>query len=65
MCVCDIKEVLSGLWVHASLIPRLSACFTLGRAWYFFSCDLTYILVRGLDHSKDCCSSLPFAGDSV
>ena len=33
--------------------------------WYFFSHDLTYIIVCGQDRSKDCCASLPFAGDSV
>ena len=27
--------------------------------------DLNYIIARGQDHSKDCCASLPFAGDSV
>ena len=35
------------------------------RAWYFFSRDLTYKLHVGRDRSKDCCASLPFAGDSV
>ena len=35
------------------------------RAWYFFSRDLTYIIARLQDCSKDCCTSLPFAGDSV
>ena len=55
---------------HCSL-SRNQACVTdkhfalHWRAWYFFSCDLTYIIVCGQDHSKDCCASLPFAGDSV
>ena len=31
-------------------------------AWYCFSCDLTYIIARGQECSKDCCA---FAGDSV
>ena len=35
------------------------------RDWYFFSRDLTCIIARGQDYSKDCCASLPFAGDSV
>ena len=35
------------------------------RAWYFFSRDLTYIIACGQDRSKDCCASLPSAGDSV
>ena len=33
--------------------------------WYFFSRDLTYIIVRGQDGLKDCCTSVPFASDSV
>ena len=35
------------------------------RAGYVFSCDLTYIIACGQDHSKDCCTSLPFTGDGV
>ena len=34
-------------------------------AWYFFSRDLTYIIARGQDRSKDCSASLPFAGYNV
>ena len=47
-----------------SAVPRLSAHFTL-ESLVFFSRDLTYIIVRGQNHSKDCSASLPFAGDSV
>ena len=35
------------------------------RAWCFFSCDLSYVIVCGQDWSKDGCISLPFAGDSI
>ena len=49
------------LLVHVASSPG-SLRVSHWRAWYFFS---RYIIVRGQDRSKDCCTSLPFAGDGV
>ena len=48
------------------LVPRLLSV-SYRRGWYFFSRDLTYMymIVCGQDRSKDSCTSLPFAGDSI
>ena len=61
------REVKSGekAWCSGVASSPGSLRVSRWRAWYFTSCDLTYIIARGQDRSKDCCASLPFAGDSV
>ena len=43
-----------------SLIPRPSCA-----SGVFFSRDLAYIIAHEQDRLKDCCTFLPFAGESV
>ena len=57
--ISTCTSLVHTLFTH-SLVPG-SLRVSHWRAWYFFSRDLTYIIVRGQDHSKDCCASLPFA----
>ena len=37
----------------------------IGEPGTFYHMILTYIIAHGQDHSKDCCTPLPFAGDNV
>ena len=59
--------VLHVVYWHGHCITSSPGCLCVShwRAWYFFSCNLTYIIACGQDHSKDGCITLPFAGDSV
>ena len=73
VCLCSLSivhvlyphynmKVKVPLCASPSLAPRLSGYFTLERL-IVFSRDLTYVIARGQDRSKDCCASLPFAGE--
>ena len=42
-----------------------SLCVSHWRAWYFFSRNLTEIIVHGQDRLKDCCTSLPYAAECI
>ena len=62
----SLSPVLGKAWRQARLASSPGSLrVSHWRAWYFFLRDLTYIIAREQDRSKDWCASLPFAGDSV